>query len=124
MNINIKVQDVYAAMSTMEMRKMKGLIGSQSTMLAGEGSDQYVADLFQSMGKIAKEELVRLLTHDQYISQVSLFATNVEEWYEAATEGQREHMANKLAKHSYPLNGKHNHNNIYYTAYAAGRDSK
>jgi hypothetical protein len=35
--------------------------------------------------------------------------TDVDHWYDDATDGDREHMANKLAKHGYPHRGKWHH---------------
>jgi hypothetical protein len=35
--------------------------------------------------------------------------TDVDHWYDDAEDGEREHMANKLAKHGYPRRGKWHH---------------
>ena len=84
--------------------------------LAGEGSDRFFENaVYCYMGKIAKDRAVDLLHHEGYIRR-PLPDTDVTSWYDNASEGEREHMANKLAKAGYPENGKHSEYGIQKAA--------
>ena len=86
--------------------------------LAGTGSDRYFANnIYPYMGKLSKDRAVELLTYEGYVSpRRTLPGMDVNSWYNAATEGEREHMANKLAKAGYPENGKHSEYGIQKAA--------
>ena len=46
----------------------------------------------------------------------------VDDWYEGASEGEREHMANKLSKHGYPTSGIWSSDKVRAQGYDKGFD--
>ena len=80
--------------------------------LAGTGSDRYFAQaIYPFMGKIAKDKAAELMRREAYLPYADVNA-----WYDNASDGEREHMANKLAKAGYPQNGKHSEYGIQKAA--------
>lgn len=63
-----------------------------------------VAELYRNMSDRDKKILASLFQNDGYLFIRPM--QGVQEWYDEASEGEREFMANKLAKHDYPRNGK------------------
>ena len=116
----MKVQDILQCMSQAELEEVRTLVTKPDRLLfAGMASGDYVENkVYPHLGHIAKSRLMRLLSEDNYIP-----TPNVNLWFHNASEGERAHMANKLAKHGYPLEGKHAHHEIYNRAYEDGRAS-
>jgi hypothetical protein len=54
------------------------------------------------------------------MTNYSEVCVSVDDWYEGASEGAREHMANKLAKSGYPSKGVHCAINVFERGYKAG----
>ena len=87
-------------------------VSADIDQLAGNGSGLYFEKvIYPHMGKIAKDKAAELLRRDGYLPYADVNA-----WYDNASDGEREHMANKLAKAGYPENGKHSEYGIQKAA--------
>ena len=88
-------------------------ISADPNRLAGNGSDRYFEQaIYPFMGKIAKDRAAELLRREGYLPVPGEVAT----WYDNASDGEREHMANKLAKAGHPRCGKHSEYGIQKAA--------